>query len=198
MSGVIFTLCERLADAYELQGVTVRANLRPGVSREVVLKALAPLGIAVPEEVIELYSWANGHILEEDWDHHRHVRFRDGVFLSVERIVGEYAGVQQFYGQDSTLADDRIDLRSIVPISSYEGAWNVVACGAHLSGTQFDHPVFHVHQGIDMYFHSVESMLRTCIDWVSSPHWEHLTTLPRDIEMEIWRRHNPGIFESKP
>jgi hypothetical protein len=41
-------------------------------------------------------------------------------------------------------------------------------------------------------------MLRTNIDWVSSPYWEHLGALPNDVEMEIWRRHNPGIFADWP
>jgi hypothetical protein len=45
-----------------------------------------------------------------------------------------------------------------------------------------------------MYFHSIESMLRTCIDWVSSPYRENHGVLPEDFEMAVWKRHNPGIF----
>lgn len=178
----ITELCEQLADAYDVQGVPVRENLRPGISREDLLRAVAPLRIAVPDEVIELYSWRNGHFLEFDPDLHRNLRFRDGIFLPADRIVDEYSRIQ------------RVDLRATIPISAFEGAWYVVACGAHLYGSSFDHPVVHVHQGIDMYFHSTESMLRTCIDWVSSPYWENLSSLPEDFEMAVWRRHNPGVF----
>jgi hypothetical protein len=188
-------LCERLANAYELQGLPVRQNLRPGVSREVVLRTLAPLRIPVPEEIVELYGWRNGHVLEFDPDQHRYLSFRDGIFVSVERVVEEYSRIQKSYGVNSTLRTDRVDLQAVIPISSFEGAWDVVACGAHLYGSNFDHPVIHVHQGISMYFHSVQTMLQTCTDWVSSPHWENLSSLPEKIEMEIWHRHNPGIFK---
>jgi hypothetical protein len=190
----ITDLCNRLADAYELQGLPVRENLRPGVSREVVLKALAPLRVPVPEELLELYAWRNGHILEFDPEQHRYLSFRDGIFISVERIVEEYLKIQKSYGVNSTLEMDRVDLRAVIPVSSFEGAWDVVACGTHLHGSNLKYPVVHVHQGISMYFHSVESMLQTCLDWVSSPYWENLSTLPEKVEMEIWRRHNPGVF----
>lgn len=190
--GVITDLCEQLADAYTLAGVDVRANLRPGISRAEVLEALAPLRLVVPEEVIELYGWRNGHILCDDYE--RSLRFRDDPFLCIDRAVDEYADIQEYYGIHSTLDDDRIDLKAVIPISSFEGAWDVVVCGAHLHGGHMDHPVIHVHQGVTLYYHSIEAMLRTNIDWVSSPHWEQFGSLPRDVEMAIWQRHNPGIF----
>ena len=128
----ITELCEQLADAYEVQGLPVRENLQPGISREDLLRAVAPLRIAIPDEIIELYSWRNGHFLEFDPDRHRNLRFRDGIFLPAEQIVDEYSRIQKSYGLHSTLAMDRVDLRATIPISAFEGSWDVVACGAHL------------------------------------------------------------------
>jgi hypothetical protein len=193
--GLITDLCERLADAYELQGVSVRENLKPGVSREAVLKALAPLKLPVPEDVLELYAWRNGHILEFDPDMHRNLCFRDDTFISIEDVVEQYLMIQRSYSIHSSLETDRVDLKTVIPISSFEGAWDVVVCGEHRYDAGLINPVVHIHQDISLYYHSVESMLRTCIDWVSSQHWEHLDFVPHDIEMAIWRRHNPGIFE---
>lgn len=190
--GVITDLCEQLADTYALQGVDVRANLKPGIARAEILEALASLRLVVPEDVIELYGWRNGHILHTDYE--RSLSFRDDPFLTIDGAVDAYLMMQHGYGIDSTLADDRVDLKMVIPISSFEGAWDVVACGAHLHGSHMDHPVIHVHQGISLYYHSIEAMLRTNIDWVASPHWEQFSSLPRDVEMAIWERHNPGIF----
>src|SRR5687767_6825379 len=51
-------------------------------------------------------------------------------------------------------------------------------------------------QGITMYYHSIRSMLETCIAWVREPRWTKDSDLGLhpDVEREIWGRHNPGIF----
>lgn len=191
----ITELCERLADAYESKGVQVRDNLQAGLSQEDILRIAAPLKIALPDEVIELYSWRNGHIDEFDPDLFRNIRFRDNTFISLQRAVEEYSIIQSSYGVGSTLQQDRVDLTSCLPISAFEGSWDVVACGAHLFGAKFDFPVMRVFQGIEMWFNSIPAMLQTCISWVSSPNWQNLDGLPEDDEMRIWKQHNPGIFK---
>lgn len=191
--GVITDLCERLADVYALQGVDVRANLKPGISRAEVIEALAPLRLVVPEDVIELYAWRNGHLRPND---DRVLSFRDTPLLSMDGVVDAYLTMQHGYGGLFTLEDARVDLKAVIPIASFHGAWDVVACGAHLHGGHLDYPVIHVHQGISLYYHSIESMLRTAIDWVASPHFVHHCGLPASVEMEIWERHNPGVRAS--
>lgn len=191
--GIITDLCERLADVYALQGVDVRANLGPGISRAEVLAALAPLRLVVPEDVIELYAWRNGHLRHDD---DRTLNFRDTPLLAMNRVVEEYVMIQKSYGMELTLQDVRVDLKATIPISTFHGAWDVVVCGAHLHGRHLDHPVIHVHQGVSLYYHSIEAMLRTSIDWVASPYFEHHSGLPDAVEMEIWERHNPGVKAS--
>jgi hypothetical protein len=193
----ITELCNQLADAYEAKGVAVRENLRPGLSTTEILEIVAPLNIIVPDDVIELYQWANGHIHDDDFELHRNLCFRDNNFVSLQDAVLEYKSIQEIYGIGSTLEQDLVNLRSCLPISAFQGSWDVVACGAHLFGASMEHPVIRVFQGIDMYFHSIASMLETCIEWVSSPNWQNLKGLPAEEEMEIWKRHTPDLFQER-
>jgi len=193
----ITELCERLADAYERKGIKVRENLRPGLAEDEIRKIVSPLQIVLPDEVIELYRWRNGSIDEFDQDLYRVLSFRDNTFISLQRGVEEYQSIQATYGLDSTLHRDRVDLRACFPISSFMGSWDTVACGAHLFGNQFDHPVIRVFQGVDMYFHSIKAMLNTCIGWVSNSEWKPVQGLPDNIEMSIWTRYNPGLFPNE-
>ena len=187
----IHPLCDALADAFERKGVAVRANLSPGLAREEILRIVEPLGIALPEDVIALYEWRNGHLDEFSEDV---IRFRDNTFISLERAVEEHAQLMSIYALDSTLEEDRVDLQAALPISFFEGSCDVVACGAHLHHDAGDHPVIRVFEGIDMYYPSIESMLRICTEWVSHPDWDAADGFPGDAEMEIWQKHVPGIF----
>ncbi len=52
-----------------------------------------------------------------------------------------------------------------------------------------------VMEGITVFFYSIEHMLDTCIGWVTHPTYDaDGGSLPEDIELEVWRKHNPGIF----
>ncbi|MFZ6770383.1 hypothetical protein ACO0LM_25285 [Undibacterium sp. Di26W] len=190
----ITELCNQLADAYEAKGVAVRENLRPGLTTTEILDIVVPLNIVLPSDVIELYQWANGHIQDDDPDLNRNLCFRDNNFASLQEAVVEYKSIQETYGLYSTLEQDRVDLQNCLPISAFQGSWDVVVCGKHLFSASMEHPVIRVFQGVDIYFHSIRSMLETCIEWVSSPNWQHLCGLPDEEEMEIWKRHNPDIF----
>ncbi len=55
-------------------------------------------------------------------------------------------------------------------------------------------PIISMLQGVDIYFFLMGSMVDTCIDWVSHEAYDEDHTLPQEIEMSIWRKHNPGIF----
>lgn len=72
----------------------------------------------------------------------------------------------------------------------------VVVCGRHTLSSPHPSPVVSIYQGIDMFFLSLETMLRTCIEWTRHPSWEKAVGLPHEIESEVWHRLNPGIFEN--
>jgi hypothetical protein len=43
-------------------------------------------------------------------------------------------------------------------------------------------------------FYAIETMVDTCIEWVSNPLWSTERGIPYEEELRIWRTHNPGIF----
>lgn len=194
MTSRIALLGEQLADAFETKGVPIRQTLRPGASRDHVIGVAAALGIELPEEVVDLYEWHNG-VLDTVADGDSLV-FRDNTFISVDAASAEYASIQKYYGVHSSIESDRVDLKACFPIARFEGSWYVVACGGHLHGQAMQHPVISVFQGVDLFFYSVENMLRTCISWVSHPAWAQHAGVPQDVEMELWRKHNADIFSA--
>jgi hypothetical protein len=196
---IITALCEQLADAHEAKGIAVRSTLQPGLDPDFIRQEAAALGLDLPNEIVELYAWRNGHGFTEPWQEGPAIFFRDTAFLSFETALAEYRQLQAFTeAVKSTLESDNVDLKKCLPISQREAMWHVVSCGKHLYGPDKQSPVVSVYHGVDLYFHSVESMLKTCIDWVSHPDWNEYDLVPEGIEMEIWRRHNPGIFPQWP
>ncbi|MDX2219096.1 MAG: hypothetical protein SF172_08745 [Burkholderiales bacterium] len=191
MSLGIAERADRLVAAFEAKGLEVSANLRPGLSREDIIKATAAVGLTVPPEVIELYQWRDGHV---DEFAEACIQFRDNTFLSLERALEEYEWLTELSSDDD--ADDfGVDLRTCLPIAAFDGALYVVACGQHGFGADKPHPVISSFEGVELYFHSVSAMLDTSIDWVSHPAWPDFGDAAEDVEMDIWKRHNPGIFE---
>lgn len=190
----IAQLGDALCAAYARRGVPVAANLNPGLRRENIIARLNALGLQPPEDLIALYEWRNGTREEYD-DQGRVLRFRDNPFVSLDRGIEEIDDTLVFYREDSSLELDQVDLAQCFPISSFMGSIDVVACGAHLHRQASAHPVIRVFQGVSLYFHSIPAMLETCIDWVNAPEWAPFEGLPDEVEMAIWRRHNPGIFD---
>jgi hypothetical protein len=191
---IITELCEQLADAHEAKGIAVRSTLQPGLDRNYIRTEAAALGFDLPEEIVELYQWRNGHGFVEPWQEGPAIFFRDAAFLSFEAALAEYREVQAYSeAVNSTLQEDKVDLKKCLPISQREANWHVVSCGKHLYGPDKKSPVVSVYHGVELYFYSVESMLRTCIDWVSHPDWNEFDLLMPDIEMDISRKHNPGF-----
>jgi hypothetical protein len=178
--------CERLAAAFEGKGVRVHENLSPGLSRSEILHLTAKIGIRPPEELIELYEWRDGSMLEHDPPDHRNIIFRDNVFISLERAIEEHAMLMGSYGQIE------VDLQACLPISTFDGSWDVVACSPVALAGGLPSPVIRVFQGTEIYFDSIAAMLDTCIEWVSHPAWVQHEGLPQPIELQIWDRHNPA------
>ena len=178
--------CEKLVRAFEAKGVAVRANLRPGLNREEIVKKTAALGLKLPAEVIELYQWRNGHFDDDGPT----LCFRDNNFISLERALTAHADIVGSYGA----ASEDVDLEACFPIAEFDGAWYVVACGQHSFGSDKPYPVISVSEGVDLFYYSLAAMLDTCIAWVSRPEWEQYDHVPEDIETKIWKQYNPGIF----
>lgn len=184
-------LLEELRTAFISRGVDVDSTLKAGLTREEVLEKTASLDFPLPEELIELYTWRNG---TEDDSHL--FRFRDNPFISLERALVEQKELAGCYGDASTFEADGFRLDRSFPFAAFEGSWYMLVCASHRLKSPEKHPVVNVFEGIDLYFHSLESMLRTCIDWVRDPHWTEGSGLGlhEDVETAIWNRHNPGIF----
>ena len=180
-------LCDDLVAAYEAKEQAVSQNLMPGISKSEYAKAIGFEIQAIPLSVLNLYQWRNG-CANEAAD--ALFLFRDNCFISADRGKEELSMIRSIYGAES---EERFDLTSVIPIAAFEGAVFAVVTGDHHFGPEFTHPVVSIFEGIDLFFSSVESMLQTCIAWVSHPDWDPFNALPREEELEIWRRLNPAI-----
>ncbi len=186
---MIRSLCEDLVAAFELHGPGVRKNLRPGLGRHEILDIVKPTGIVLPEPVMEMYQWADGHIENEDDENT--IVFRDNTFISLGQAVEQYFQMQSTYGGEEVTIDAvGVEFEKCFPISLNSGSWDTVACGRHVY-LGLSNPIVRVFQGYKLYFDSVQNMLRTCIAWVSRPEWERFHGLREDIEREIWKAANP-------
>jgi hypothetical protein len=189
-------LLDALRDEFRTRGLEVDRHLRPGLSRDAVVERTRELGLSVPDEIVELYGWHDGQSDEAEFAPDA-FQFRDNAFISLERAIVERGQILEFYGGYDT--DEYVplgfDLEQCFPFATYMGSWHVVVCGPHTLASAHPHPVVNVYQGIVVFFHSIELMLRTCIDWVRHPRWspESHLGLADDVELEIWRRHNPGL-----
>lgn len=93
-----------------------------------------------------------------------------------------------------TIPEDHFMLKHSFPIASFNGGWYVLPTKGHRFSKNLTAPIISVLQGIDVFFYSIETMVSTCIDWVNHEKYDKNYTLPEDVEMSIWRKHNPGIF----
>lgn len=178
--------------AFEVHGLNVEHNLQPGVSEERLDELGARLGVDLPEPFRNLYRWRNGHV---DPDIPDVLAFRDNVFLRIEDIPKERDQILDTYGMLWNGPDvlmPEVDPSLCVPIAENWGAVYALVCGPHELTDRSPYPILSFFQGVDLFFYSVESMIETCIEWVEQPGYRHHEEAPN--EMEIWLRHNPGVF----
>jgi hypothetical protein len=187
----IATLCDRLADAFERRGVEVRDNLQPGLDRDAILAAVRPLGIELPEEVIALYAWRDGHV--DPYDGPR-LDFRDNSLLTLEQAIDEYRRLNAPDCLEQVRELNGIDLAQSFPVAGFDGSVYVVAWGEHPWAEATPRPVVQLFEDVDRYFLSVPHMLETSHAWVSHPAWDE-GSLDAEVEMEIWQRLNPGVLD---
>lgn len=123
-------------------------------------------------------------------------RFRDQTFLDVSGSLREYALIQEYWADRSDGVRFGFEFRDVFPFAAFMGGRYAVVCGNHSLPSPAQHPVVDVsHGSIGLFFHSLHTMVATCIEWVRHPSWSNETELPADVELEIWLRHNPGVFE---
>lgn len=179
-----------LLAAYEAKGMKVTNSLLPALSEKQIREECSWFPEELPEEIISLYSWRGGQ--EEDAGvSESPFLFRDNGFCSLERAQQEYKSMMASYG---TNPDDHKMLKYSFPIASFNGGWYVMPMKSHSFNPSLKRPVISVMEGIDVYFYTIESMVATCVDWVNHPKYDDDYSLPNDLEMKIWQKHNPGIF----
>lgn len=187
-------LLDELRDAYLNRGLEVDRHLEPALSRAEIVERTRPLGLTLPDDLIEMYEWRGGQGEDAEMSPDA-FRFRDQTFASPEIALREYPLIQEFYAPEPDMIPYGFELAEGFPFAAHMGASHVVVCGEHSLPSPDPHPVVHIHHDVTLFFHSLETMLLTCIEWVRHPRWTDPYGLPDDIEHEIWRRHNPGAFE---
>lgn len=184
-----------LVAAYRDKGVDPGPELSPGLTDGQIAALTSWFPGTFPDALCELYRWRNGQP-SDAWDTRAAFWFRDMQFCSLERARLEYESMMQSYGVDNSRQVDGVELRTSFPFASFNGGWYVLPCEGQDLDREHQFAVVSVLQGIDVYFHSIETMLSTCLDWRRASSWSEAEgwILSSSEEMEIWRRHNPGVF----
>ena len=184
-------LLDKLLAAYESKGMSVSDSLLPPIPELELVKKCNWFPGKLPPQIISLYSWRGGQ--EKDaWESEFPFWFRDNSFCSIERAEDEYKSMMESYG---SYPQDHELLKYSFPFAAFNGGWYVFPTKGQPFSSSLKAPIISVLEGIDIFFFSIESMVLTCLDWVSHEKYDADYTLPEDIEMKIWRKHNPGIFE---
>lgn len=183
-------LLDALLAAYESKGMSVSDSLLSPLHEEELKHQCSWFPGYLPPQIISLYAWRGGQV-KDAWETEFPFWFRDMSFCSIERAEQEYISMMQSYG---SLPDDHEMLKYSFPFASFNGGWYVIPTRGQPFSSALKAPVICVLQGIDIYYFSIEAMVSTCIDWVKHDKYGLDSTLPPDVEMNIWRKHNPGIF----
>ena len=184
---------DALLQEYELKGYAMSASLQPGLSPIEIQDICSWFPVKLPELLIEMYEWRNGQA-QGPWEEKYPFWFRDVAFSSLNTAEFEYNSLMDSYGALNNPERDGIDLSTCFPFAALDGGWYVLPCAGQNLDKKSSQPVISVLEGIEIYFHSINSMLDTCIDWVKHTDYSISDHLEREIELEIWRKHNPGIF----
>lgn len=183
---------DKLETAYAARFPRVRDALQPGLAEPQIREAAAWFPHALPPEVVALYTWRDGYLDPPD-SRDPPFGFRDYIFLPLDRVQKEYARMMGTYGEADPA--NRALFASSFPIGSNGGGWLVVPAQPQMLRPDLARPVISVFQGVSVFFLSVQTMVETCADWVSHPRNDGFR-MPTEVEMEVWRRHNPGLFAS--
>lgn len=186
-------LLENLRIAFEAKSLNVSDTLLPPWNEHELRERCQWFPGEIVPELTALYSWRGGQEPGpwdlSDTDHP--FWFRDCAFSSLAIAENEYRRMMASYGQTPEFHKA---LETCFPFAAFNGGWLVLPTTSHGFDKNLMRPVVSVMQGIDVFFYSMEKMVETCADWVSHPGYGGDGTLPENVEHEIWRKHNPGIF----
>jgi hypothetical protein len=186
-------LLEDLRLAYEGKSLNVSDTLLPPLNENDLRKRCDWFPGEIIPELLALYSWRGGQEPGPwdlaDTDHP--FWFRDYAFSSLAIAETEYQSMMASYGQTPEFHEM---LKTCFPFAAFNGGWLVIPTMPHNFDRALSRPIVSVMEGIDVFFYSIEKMVETCIDWVSNPAYTGDGTLPENVEHEIWRKHNPGVF----
>lgn len=186
-------LLEELRLAFEAKGLNVSRTLLPSLKDHELREKCDWFPGKIVPELSALYSWRGGQepgpwdLADTDFP----FWFRDYAFSSLAVAKEEYQSMMASYGQ---IPEFHEQLKTCFPFAAFNGGWLVIPTMQHGFDKELTRPIVSVMEGIDVFFYSIEKMVETCIDWVSHPAYVGDGTLPEDVEHEIWRKHNPGIF----
>jgi len=189
----LHNLLDKLLEAFEAQGMKVSGSLLAPIPEPELVEKCSWFPGKLPPEIVSLYAWRGGQ--EKDaWESKFPFWFRDNSFCSIERAEIEYKSMMESYG---VYPEDHELLKYSFPFASFNGGWYVFPTNGQPFSSNLKAPIISVFQGIDIFFFSIEKMVSTCIEWVISEKYNSDHSLPEDIEMNIWRKHNPGIFDDR-
>jgi len=186
-------LLDRLLAAYEAKEMNVSDSLLAPISESELVKRCGWFPGKLPPEIVSLYSWRGGQ-KKDAWESEFPFWFRDNSFCSIDRAEREYKSMMESYG---VYPENHELLKYSFPFASFNGGWYVFPTKGQPFSSNLKAPIISVLQGIDIHFFSMEKMASTCIDWVNHEKYGADYSLPEDTEMNIWHKHNPGIFENE-
>ena len=181
---------DRLLAAFESRGMHVSQSLLPGLTRAELDMKCGWFPGELVDEIVSLYGWRGGQG-KDAWETEYPFWFRDNSFCSIERAEHEYKSMMETYG---AYPPDHDMLKYSFPVASFNGGWYVIPTKSHYFNPLLKRPVISVHEGVDVYYYSIELMVETCVDWVENENYTADGLYPEELEMRIWRKHNPGIF----
>jgi len=191
---MIVELLEELVRGLESKGLKITDELNPGLTRTEI--KLAFPDVTPCDEFIQMYMWSNGCVNGGDLDG---LYFRDNGFLSIEHAIRERDSLVPLYAfDDEKLIESRSEYKKWIPFAGFNGVIYLVVCGEHIYGDDLQYPIISVGGGdLNIEYDSLESMIRTNIEWVNHSDWQPFEPMPEGIEQEIWTAHNPGIWERR-
>lgn len=169
-----------LLDEYAVHAPNIRAELNAGLASEYIFEKTKWFPYELPSEILALYKWRDGQNLDTKTP----FTFRDLQFVEIEKAQKNYESLISAYGQYD---DCGIEVEKCFPFAECMGALLTICCDGKFK-------IVNLFEGVEVYFVSFESMLNTCIDWVSQKKFKFFNDIPN--EEKIWSKHNPSIFDT--
>jgi hypothetical protein len=128
------------------------------------------------DELIQLYTWANGTEYSMS-----DTLFRGGVFIPLEMAMEEQ--VRLGWAQEE-FAHRGLDFGRAVPFASFWGHVNVIYVG---DIGELHHPIIYIGDNVAIEYKDMRAMLDTCLGWclLDEPEEEL-----RDLRGPTWCAHN--------